>query len=88
MIAHPDAEASRYPPEENRNEDSFPRKEEQRRNSANVKGGHKKCGHPVVWSSAGRFLSSARSCVIFDPPVAYLMWTIPRWLSKKGPRAL
>jgi hypothetical protein len=47
MIAHPDAEGSRYPPEENRNEDSFPRKEKQRRNSANVKGGHKKCGHPV-----------------------------------------
>ncbi len=47
MIAHPDAEASRYPPQKNRNEDSFPRKEEQRRNCADMKGGHKKCGDPV-----------------------------------------
>lgn len=47
MIAHPDAEASRYPPQENRNEESFPSKEEQRRNSAKVKGRHKRCGYPV-----------------------------------------
>jgi hypothetical protein len=47
MIAHPDAQASRYPPQENRHEDSFPRKEEQRCNGANVKGCHKKCGYPV-----------------------------------------
>src|ERR1051326_8348573 len=47
MIAHPDAEASRYPPQQNRNEESFPSKEEQRCNSTQVKGGHKKCGDPV-----------------------------------------
>jgi hypothetical protein len=47
MIAHPDAEASRYPPQDNRNEESFPSKEEQRRKSAKVKGCHKKCGYPV-----------------------------------------
>jgi hypothetical protein len=53
MVAHPDAEATRYPPQENRNEESFPGKEEQRRNSANVKGGHEKCGDPVDWIVGG-----------------------------------
>jgi len=47
MIAHPDAEASRYPPQENGNEESFPAKEEQRRNRTEVKGSHKKCRYPV-----------------------------------------
>jgi len=47
MIAHPDTQASRYPPQENRNEESFPRKEDQRGNSADVKGCHKKCDDPV-----------------------------------------
>jgi hypothetical protein len=58
MIAHPNAQASRYPPQEKRNQRSFSRKEEQRRKSANVKGGHKKCVTQLVWSSAAGFLSS------------------------------
>lgn len=47
MIAHPDTQASRYPPQENRNEGSFPCEEEQRRDSADVKGSHNKSGHPI-----------------------------------------
>jgi hypothetical protein len=57
MIAHPDAQASRYPPQENRNEESFSGKEEQC--LTKVTGSHKKCGYPVDLSSAGRFRSSA-----------------------------
>jgi hypothetical protein len=47
VIPHSDAQASRYPPENNCHEESFPGKEKQRGNSADMKGGHKKGCHPV-----------------------------------------
>lgn len=42
MITHSDTQASRDPPEKNRNEKSLPCKEEQRCHRTNVKRGHKK----------------------------------------------
>jgi hypothetical protein len=47
VIAHPYTQASGYPPEANCEEESLPGKEEERSNSAHMKGGHKKGCDPV-----------------------------------------
>jgi hypothetical protein len=56
VIAHPDAQAPRYPPENNCKEQSFPGKKEQCRNSPDMKGGHEKGCYPVDLAIASELL--------------------------------
>src|SRR5579871_1171246 len=47
VVAHPDAEASRHPPEKHGYEESFPGEEKESRYGAYVKGRHENCRDPV-----------------------------------------
>src|SRR5579884_680646 len=56
MIAHTNSETSRHPPQEDRHEECFPRKEKQSRKRSDVKCDHEKGGNPVNLIVGGRFL--------------------------------
>ena len=56
VIAHSDTQASRYPPENNCDKESFPGKKEQRRDCADMKCGHEKGCYPVDVAVGGGLL--------------------------------
>src|ERR1700732_5504796 len=53
VVAHPDTQASRNPPEKHRHQKSFPGKEKERGNGPHMKEAHKGCGYPVDFVVGG-----------------------------------
>src|SRR6266478_2665393 len=57
VVAHADAQASGNPPQEHRNQESFPGEKEERRDGAHVKQAHKIAVTQLTSSSAAAFRS-------------------------------